>query len=101
MSLDSQSNVLPIYLSGTYELRYSSYLLKIPTITIRIGKPVDLYNYFPICGNNLDKVAAVLREKVVELVAPKKIEILEDENDLVDIGKKSSEAQSLAQLAKS
>lgn len=100
LSLDSQSNVLPIYLSGTYELRNFKYWLTRPTITIKIGKPIDLYNYFPACGNNLDKVSAVLREKVIELFEPKEIEVLEKEDVLVDIGRKSSEVPVLVQLTK-
>ena len=86
LSLDSQSSVLPVYLNGTYELRNFKYWLTRPTITIKIGKPIDLYNYFPICGNNLDKVAAVLREKVVDLIEPKEIEVLEEKEALEDMG---------------
>lgn len=100
LSLDSKTNVLPIYMSGTYELRSLKYWLSRPNITIKIGKPVDLYNYLPVCGNNLDKVSAVLREKVIELFEPKEIEVLEKEDTLVDIGRKSSDKQVLAQLTK-
>lgn len=100
LSLDSQSNVLPIYLNGTYELRQLKYWLSRPTITIKIGKPVDLYNYFPACGNNLDKVSAVLREKVIELYEPKEIQVVENEDMLIDLGRKSSEKQVLVQLSK-
>ncbi len=78
LSMESRSLVVPVYFNGTYNLRHSEHLWKKPEITIKIGKPVDLYNYADICGNNLDKMAAVLREKVVELYEPRKIEVLEE-----------------------
>lgn len=92
LSLDSQSNVIPIYLSGTFNLRKLNYCLSRPTITVKIGKPIGLYNYTGICGNNLDKMAAILREKVLELAEPKQIEVTEDSKSLVDISKKQIES---------
>ena len=69
LSIDSKTKVIPIFLSGTYNLRYFKYLLSRPTITIKIGKPVELYNYASENGNNLEQVASVLREKIIELGA--------------------------------
>lgn len=86
LSLDSKTNVIPIHLNGTYNLRYSQHRWSRPEISIKIGKPVDLYNYAEISGNNLDRMAAVLREKIVELYEPKEIEISEDvEKILADV----------------
>ncbi len=92
LSLDSRSNVIPIYLSGTFNLRKLSYFLSRPTISVKIGKPLDLYNYAPICGNNLDKMAAILREKILELAEPRQIEVTEDSKSLVDISKRQIES---------
>ena len=71
LSLDSKTKVIPVYISGTYNLRYLKYLLQRPEILIKIGKPVELYNYAGICRNNLDEMASVLREKVIELMEVK------------------------------
>ena len=68
LSLDSKTKVIPIYLKGTYNLRYSWYWLKRPEISIKIGKPVDLYNYAGQFGNNLEQMAMLLRERIIELV---------------------------------
>lgn len=67
LSLDTRVGVLPVYISGTYNLRYFDYWLKSPEIKIIIGKPVDLYDFAPVCGNNLEKIASVLRDKIIEL----------------------------------
>ncbi|MBI3590145.1 MAG: 1-acyl-sn-glycerol-3-phosphate acyltransferase [Candidatus Melainabacteria bacterium] len=67
LSLDSTTKVVPIYLTGTYNLRYLKYWLKRPEILIKIGKPVELYKYASVYGNNLDEMAAFLREKIIEL----------------------------------
>ena len=68
LSLDSKTRVIPIYLNGTYDLRSIKYLLKRPTITIRVGKPVDLYNSVNLYKNNLEELAMVIREKIIELM---------------------------------
>ncbi len=78
LSIDSKSKVVPIFISGTYKMRYLKYWLTRPTIIIRIGKPVELYTYVNECGNDLDRIAAVLREKVIELM-PLKSSIVEQE----------------------
>ena len=67
LSLDSKTKVIPVFLNGTYNLRYFKYWLKRPQILIKIGKPFDLYNYAPLCGNNLDRMASLLREKIIEI----------------------------------
>ena len=67
LSIDSKTKVVPIFLSGTYNLRYLKYFLTRPTITIKIGKPVELYNYANENGNNLEQVASILRDKIMEL----------------------------------
>ena len=67
LSLDSKTKVVPIYLSGTYNLRYLKYWLKRPEVIIRVGKPIELYNYEKLYGNSLEEMANVLREKIVEL----------------------------------
>jgi len=69
LSIDSKTKVIPIFLSGTYNLRYLKYWLTRPTIVIKIGKPVELYNYASENGNNLEYIASILREKVIELGA--------------------------------
>lgn len=76
LSYDSRSLVVPIYLNGTYDLRYFKYWLKRPEIFIKIGKPVPLYNYFGSNGNNLDKIADFLREKIIELCDIKEVQKL-------------------------
>ena len=67
LSLDSKTKVIPAYLSGTYNLRYFKNWLKRPEILIRIGKSIELYNYAKSHGNDLDEMASLLREKVMEL----------------------------------
>lgn len=67
LSIDSQTKVIPVYLGGTYNLRYLSHWLRRPTVLVRIGKPLELYNYVKDFGNNLDEIASVLREKIIEL----------------------------------
>ena len=67
LSLDSKTKVVPVYINGTYNLRYFSYWLKRPEILIKVGKPIELYNYAQHCGNNLDQMAEVLREKIIGL----------------------------------
>lgn len=67
LSLDSKTKIVPVYIDGTYNMRYFSKLLKRPEVTVTIGKPVELYNYAESCGNDLDKMAAIMREKIVEL----------------------------------
>ena len=79
LSIDSRTKVVPVFLSGTYNLRYLRYWLTRPTITIKIGKPVELYNYASENGNNLEQVAAILREKIIELGA------LEETKDLASL----------------
>lgn len=82
LSLDSKSRVIPVYLSGTYNLRFFNYWLKRPEILVKIGKPIDLYNYGSTFGNNLDKMAEFLREKVIELSGLKNSEIISKANDI-------------------
>lgn len=67
LSLDSHTKVVPIYINGTYNLRIFKYLIKRPEVNIKIGKPIDLYNYSSDFGNNLDEMASFLREKVIEV----------------------------------
>ncbi|OGI19496.1 MAG: hypothetical protein A3B68_04200 [Candidatus Melainabacteria bacterium RIFCSPHIGHO2_02_FULL_34_12] len=67
LSYDSNTEVIPVYLTGTYEARYFKYWLKRPEILIRIGKPIELYKHVKN-GNNLDEAAAFLREKTIELM---------------------------------
>lgn len=78
LSLDSKTKVVPVYIHGTYNLRYLKYWLSRPKILIKIGKPVDLYNYAKD-GNNLEEMAAILREKVIDLMNVKEVQY---ENDL-------------------
>lgn len=67
LSLDSKARVVPVYIDGTYMLRYFDYWLKRPEIKIKIGKPLELYMYASAFGNNLEEMAQVLRNKVIEL----------------------------------
>ena len=70
LSIDSRTKVIPIFLNGTYNLRYLKCWFGRPTITIKIGKPIELYNYAGENGNNnLEYVASILREKIIELGA--------------------------------
>lgn len=78
LSLDSKSKVIPIYLSGTYLLRDSKYWFRRPTILIRIGKPIDLYNYSNELDNDLDKMAEFLRQKVIDLIQQEKTDSSND-----------------------
>ena len=68
LSIDSRSKVIPVFLSGTYQLRHFKSWFTRPKISIRIGKPVALYNYAESCDNNLDQVSSILRAKIVELM---------------------------------
>lgn len=68
LSLDSKTKVIPVYVKDTYNLRYFRYWLKRPQILLVIGEPLDLYNYAQVCGNNLDQMAMILREKIIELM---------------------------------
>ena len=70
-SIDSKVPVIPIYLNGTYNLRFFSYWLKRPEIEIKIGNPVHLYDFATKFGNNLDQMASVLRENVISLIDTK------------------------------
>lgn len=67
LSIDSTSKVIPAYIDGTFGLRNFKYWLLRPEITIKFGEPLDLYNYSPKNGNNLDEIAVLLREKIIEL----------------------------------
>ena len=71
LSLDSKTKVIPVFLSGTYNLRYSKYWLKRSEISIIFGKPIELYNHATACGHNLDQMASILREKIIEVMKPK------------------------------
>ena len=68
LSLDSKTRVVPVYLTGTYNLRYFRHFLTRPDILIKIGKPIELYSFAKECGNNLDGMANILRDKIVELI---------------------------------
>ncbi len=85
LSIDSQTKVIPIYLTDTYNLRKFQYLLKRPLVIIKIGKPVELYNFSSKFGNNLDEMAGFLREKVIELADMKLTEGKLDKN-VIDLG---------------
>ena len=76
--MDSKTKVIPVYIKGTYNLRYLKYWLSRPEILIKIGKPVALYNYAKD-GNNLEEMAAILREKIIDLMNVKEVQ---HENDL-------------------
>ena len=78
LSIDSRTKVVPIFLSGTYNLRHLKYFLNRPTITIKIGKPVELYNCVGENGNSLEQVAAILRDRVIELGASQETVNLSD-----------------------
>lgn len=67
ISIDSKTKVIPVYLCGTYNLRYPKYLLTRPHILLKIGKPIELYNYASVCGNNLDQIAEILRRRIIDL----------------------------------
>lgn len=81
LSLDTQTKVIPIYLSGTYNLRNLSYWFKRSTITVKIGTPISLYNYADLCENSLEKIAALLREEIIAL-AEDGVRILHSEKKL-------------------
>ena len=78
LSIDSMTKVVPIFLSGTYNLRYLKYWLTRPTIIIKIGRPIDLYNYASENGNNLENLSAILRDKVIALKTPQETINLSD-----------------------
>lgn len=67
LSIDSQSKVVPVYIKGSYDIRFFKYWLKRHEITVKIGNPIELYNYFPVCGNNLEQTAMILRKAIIEL----------------------------------
>ena len=85
LSLDSHTKVVPVYFTGTYNLRNFKYLLKRPEVGMKIGKPVDLYNYSSEFGNNLDGMAGFLREKIIEL-ADMKLTEGEQGKKIIDLG---------------
>lgn len=70
ISIDSKAKVIPVHLNGSYNLRYLTYWLKRPQISVKIGTPIELYSYVSKFGNNLDQIASVLREKIIELDSP-------------------------------
>ena len=76
LSLDTKTKVIPVYINGTYGLRNFKYWLERPEITLRFGKPLELYNFAAVCGNNLDLMAENLREKIIELIDDNKQENL-------------------------
>ena len=82
LSLDSNTKVVPVYLGGTYNLRCFKYWLKRPEILIKIGEPIQLYNYAEVFGNNLEGMASFVREKIIELMDLKEIQLLEDLNSI-------------------
>ncbi|MBI1858670.1 MAG: 1-acyl-sn-glycerol-3-phosphate acyltransferase [Candidatus Melainabacteria bacterium] len=67
LSIDSKTKVIPAYIDGTYGFRKISYWFKRPVVRIKYGKPIELYRYAEACGNDLDKMAALLRDKIIEL----------------------------------
>ncbi|MBI2995298.1 MAG: 1-acyl-sn-glycerol-3-phosphate acyltransferase [Candidatus Melainabacteria bacterium] len=67
LSIDSKTKVIPVYLKGTFNLRYFKYLLTRPEILITVGKPVELYNYATLVENDLEKMSAILKEKIIAL----------------------------------
>ncbi len=84
LSIDSKTKVIPIFLSGTYNLRHLKYWLTRPKILIKIGEPIDLYNYVEQYGNNLDLIASVLRERIIDLANPLKIQDSLEERENLD-----------------
>lgn len=67
LSIDSKKKVVPVYINGTYDLRYLSYWFKRSELTIRFGKPIPLYEYAEEYNNNYDELASLIRDKVIEL----------------------------------
>ena len=79
MSLDSKTKVVPIYIKDTYNLRYFKYWLQRPEILLKIGKPIAIYNYAKD-GNNLEQMAEIVREKIIDLIDVKQIQPVSDLN---------------------
>lgn len=77
LSLDSKTKVVPVYINGTFELRYANYWLKRSPILVKIGKPIELYNFAKACNDDLDQMANIVREKIIELSEVKEIVRLE------------------------
>lgn len=73
LSIDSKTKVVPIHISGTYNLRYFNYWLKRAEIVIKIGKPLELYSFADKNGNNLEEVAEILRKEIIELSGLKEL----------------------------
>lgn len=67
LSIDSRTKIIPIHLSGTYTLRIFKNWFKNPKVLIKIGKPIELYSYANEYNNDLDKLASLLRDKIIEL----------------------------------
>lgn len=67
LSLDAKAKVVPMYLDGTYSLRYLKAWLGKPTVVLKIGGPVNLYEYGNLCNYDLEKMAAEIREEIIQL----------------------------------
>lgn len=67
LSIDSRSKVVPIHISGTYNLRALKFWFKNPEVKIIIGKPIELYRYADEYNNDLGKLASFLRDNIVAL----------------------------------
>lgn len=67
LSIDSTTKVVPVYVNGTYCLRDVRNWLKRPKVSVKYGKPLELYRYAEVCNYDLDEMAALLRDKVIEL----------------------------------
>lgn len=83
LSIDSEAPVIPVYINGTFELRKLSYWFKRSKILLRFGKPFDLYKESDKYKFDLDKMAEILRSKIIELSGLK--ELVNIENKVISL----------------
>lgn len=69
LSVDSKSLVVPIHLSGTYELRsLKAFLFRRPYVSIKVGKPIDIFSLASRHYNlSLDEAVSFIRENIIQL----------------------------------
>ena len=67
LSNSSRTRILPIYINGSYNIRFFWYWFRRSEILIRVGKPIELYKYADSSEYNSENLAAILRNEVLKL----------------------------------
>lgn len=67
LSKSSVTKILPVYINGSYNIRFFSYWFRRSEILIRVGKPIELYKYADASNYNSENLASILRNEVIKL----------------------------------